>query len=801
MQQFHEPIRQSAAHLYISAIPLLPSSVLFKTYANTLHDIPKLISGAVTPAAVISLQGETAFSPDRCRFIIANSNNTLSIWNVGHCSPIGKPLVGHDKPISRIQFSDDGTKFCSLDSGGRVLMWDAIAYQAIGAPLQHSNTYGRIFEIDFVDDSVVGFAGDERHWFGARSVAASSDRVCCWEIATGNLVASYELGIDEFVHVQGAFLVWTAEVKHVTKIVNAITGEDVTYKYTHGQVIQSLEVSPDKMSMACRYDDYVIRISDVHSGNIVGDPIMFDFDCMSFSANGRRLVVARTRDVAIYDVETGKLLYGPLEWAYDESYIKPAGVELSRDETRLVVWTRDGSFRVLDVQCAKVIAPVTRGNLWDCNWCAMSFDGTSIVRYDGWEVTVFDVNLLPAPHCGDDHIISITSSPTGEQLLFTFSNNNLWLSDANANMDVSFSFLLDGARPPAAFSIDGSTVVSAACTDHTLLLWNSKNGEKTGKPLQGHHSTVTAVAFSPGCRLISASAGGTIFIWDVSSGVGDLLQAQISFDVIQLISLSRDESRIICTSESGVIQTLDAKTGVAISSPSVHDDWHWAAFSPDGNRITSLSKGGRWRSIDGWMGRIIEDSILRHTQGIQEAAFSPNRMHFISACTSDTIDFSDVIPSSPSDALLPGGCSNTTKSMAFSPDGTWMVSLHRFDVEHHTIRMWDSESGMLIREVVESGDVWQALVAISHSGSRVLTYSDGSFEVRDASLREIASYSQKRSLAERPESVAFSEDDSQMIYTLKSSGTVETWDIESGIMISCSVDADLEPGGSETFVY
>jgi hypothetical protein len=228
---------------------------------------------------------------------------------------------------------------------------------------------------------VVGFAGEQDNYycFRNRLEAALSDRVCCWEIATGNLVASYEPGIDEFIHFQGAFSVWTADagVKHVTKVVNAITGEDITYKCTHGQAIWQLKVLPDNMSLACQYDDYVIRISDVHSGNIIGNPIMFDFGCMSFSANSRRLIVARTRDVAIYNVETGKLLCGPLEWAYNESYIEPARVELSCDETHLVVWTRHGSFRVLDVQCEKVIATVTLGNLWNCNWCAMSFDGRS----------------------------------------------------------------------------------------------------------------------------------------------------------------------------------------------------------------------------------------------------------------------------------------------------------------------------------------------------------------------------------------------------------------------------------------
>jgi WD40 repeat protein len=437
MQQFHEPIRQSAAHLYISAIPFtLPSSVLFKAYNHILQDIPKLISGAVTPSAVITLQGETAFSPDRRRFVIANSNNTLSIWDVEHCSPIGEPLVGHDKYIYKIQFSGDGMKFSSLDYGGCVLVWDAITYKAIGAPFQQPNTYDRIFKIGFVGNSMLGLAGNPRRG------------LCHWEIATGNLVSSYEVGMDGFMHFQGAFLVWMG-AGHVTKIVNAITGEDVTNKYTHGQVILQLKVSLDNTSLACRYDDNVIRMSNVHSGNIIGNPIMFDSDCMSFSINSRRLIVARAQDIAIYDVETGRLLHGPLEWAYDESYQpkpKPRGVELSCDETRLVVWTSDGDFYVLDGQCAKVIATSTPGKSGYCDWCAISFDGTSVLRCSDQGVTVFDVNLLPAPHYGVNRIASITPSPTGQQLLFAFSNDKLRLSDANANMDVSSSFLLDGAR-------------------------------------------------------------------------------------------------------------------------------------------------------------------------------------------------------------------------------------------------------------------------------------------------------------------------------------------------------------------
>jgi hypothetical protein len=96
--------------------------------------------------------------------------------------------------------------------------------------------------------------------------------------------------------------------------------------------------------------------------------------------------------------------------------------------------------------------------------------------------------------------------------------------------------------------------------------------------------------------------------------------------------------------------------------------------------------------MDGWTGRIIDNAILRYTQGITEVAFSPSKTHFISACKSDTIGFSDVIPSSPEDTPSPGGYSNITKSMAFSPDGMWMVSLHPFgDSVVNSINCFDKQ--------------------------------------------------------------------------------------------------------------
>src|ERR1700733_8015104 len=83
MQQFLEPIRRNAAHIYISAIPLTsPTSLLYKTYAHTLQNIPRLISGALTHPTSTVLQDVMAISLDRSRFVRAHDDNTLWVWDV-----------------------------------------------------------------------------------------------------------------------------------------------------------------------------------------------------------------------------------------------------------------------------------------------------------------------------------------------------------------------------------------------------------------------------------------------------------------------------------------------------------------------------------------------------------------------------------------------------------------------------------------------------------------------------------------------------------------------------------------------
>jgi hypothetical protein len=57
MQRFRVPIQQSAAHVYVSALPFMsPHTILFNTYFPKLKNIPKLIYGGTTSASSVVLR-------------------------------------------------------------------------------------------------------------------------------------------------------------------------------------------------------------------------------------------------------------------------------------------------------------------------------------------------------------------------------------------------------------------------------------------------------------------------------------------------------------------------------------------------------------------------------------------------------------------------------------------------------------------------------------------------------------------------------------------------------------------------
>ncbi|KIM86175.1 hypothetical protein PILCRDRAFT_5220 [Piloderma croceum F 1598] len=781
MHRFHEPIRRASAHVYYSAIPLTPpSSMVFEVYAPKLKNIPKLISGDVLSATSkdIRLPSSTvSFSLDRSWVACADPHGGAEIRDVATGVLIHGPLSGLDEDFASIDFSHNGTRFCASNASC-VVVWDATTYEIMGAPIQLTSP------------------GNVRLWEDTVIVLSWGDnQVSIWEIETGTLVVDYKITVDHeyayAVDLQGTYLVVPTPEQTIS-IIYATTGDDITKKYAHGRIIKEAMFSPDNTRVFCLYhDDSHVTILDVHSGSIIGDSIDVDRDHFSkfrvaFSPKGKRFVAVKGKSATIYNVDTGKLMHGPFEREH-----KLEGADLSIEETRLLIWEERRIFEVLDVPSGNVIATGNRRGD-----CLLSRHGDHVITYSRYPdrdtaITIFDVNSLSNDSDGT-RLACVTPSPTGHQLLFTYSDNTLRLK-----VDISSTkpVVLEGARSPAAFSPEGSVIVTAY-SDHALQLWGTKDTKAIGKSLVGHRKRITAIAFSPtGSRLISASDDYTIRIWSSTSEGGELLRLQAYTD-IQLISMSSDESRIICVSRDNIVQTLNANTGIAISQPSRPRWTQWAEFSSGGSEIIWISTDGQSRSTECQTGRITEHAPASSAQRITEVVFSPDKIHFISISNHDLIDFSDGTNSCESSSTS----SLAVQTLTFSSDGRWLMSVILEDENDfeddswYRACMWDSRSGQLVWEdLLSFGRI--PSVAISPSGNMAVIWNDSVCNVRDTLLGTIISRWDTQSV---PESVAFSQDEKHIICILDASGTSEKWDIESSALLDSSegTDAALEPASA-----
>ncbi|MEM9768092.1 MAG: hypothetical protein AAF892_09460, partial [Cyanobacteria bacterium P01_D01_bin.71] len=332
-----------------------------------------------------------------------------------------------------------------------------------------------------------------------------------------------------------------------------------------------------------------------------------------------------------------------------------------------------------------------------------------------------------------------------------------------------------------SFSPDGKTIASAG-SDGTMKLWNSDGAELY--TFEGHDGGVNGISFSPdGTLIASASDDGTVKLWNRQ---GEELRTLAGHDDwIWDVSFSPDGQAIASASEDSSIK-LWSEDGVELHTFEGHSAGvNSVSFSPDGETIASASEDG---TIKLWNYQGQEIATLEgHLRGVWSVSFSPNGETIASASEDGTVKLWNY--QGQETATLEGHRAGVL-SVSFSPDGKTVVSTGEDDL----IKLWNLEGRELQtleghRNIVES-------VSFSPDGKTIASASgDGAIKLWSPGGTGL------QTLEVSPDgvnAVSFSPD-GKTIASVSENGMLELWSRSGKKLQSIELTDFLVGGSSVTF--
>jgi WD40 repeat protein len=316
-------------------------------------------------------------------------------------------------------------------------------------------------------------------------------------------------------------------------------------------------------------------------------------------------------------------------------------------------------------------------------------------------------------------IYSVAYSPDGSWLASACGGSQVRVWDATTGK--RYRDLPPTPLPMAvAFSPDARRLASG--WQETVKVWDIATGQLL-RTLTGHTSGVTSVAFSPdGCRVTSSSVGGVIKVWhwdamsdeeprtlkdhSWQSGQEPLTLKGHTGSVSQ-VTFSPDGMQLASASADGTIKVWDAR-----NDPEARTfEGVLLTFSPDGKWLASMVWNGPFKLWDTTTGQEVH-TLAGHTGEDHGLAFSPNGAWLATGGVDGKVKLWDI---ASGQLLRPfDGHKGAVIGVAFSPDGKWLAS----GGEDTKVKLWDVATGLLLRNLTgHQRHVFD--VAFSRDGTRL----------------------------------------------------------------------------------
>jgi WD40 repeat protein len=287
----------------------------------------------------------------------------------------------------------------------------------------------------------------------------------------------------------------------------------------------------------------------------------------------------------------------------------------------------------------------------------------------------------------EDQVTGVAFSPDGKLVASSSRDSTIKMWDAATGGEVH-TLKNDPLSPvrtghkgyvaDVAFSPDGQYLASAGSSsiDNNVIVWNATTGRI--RYTHGRKHGFTSIAFSSDGKSLAAADYTSVRIWDNSRDSSSGAHREVLvLDAEQPLSVafSPDGKWLASAGRDKKLRVWNAVTGEERFTAEHTDALFHVLFSPDGKRLLTTSGPGVnvWDATTGRM--------LFAMNGIRGAAISPNGK-LLAGGQGNLVKLWDA--ASGEEVISLKGHGNTIRSVAFSPDGTRLVSGSR----DRTIRIW-----------------------------------------------------------------------------------------------------------------
>ena len=554
---------------------------------------------------------DVVFSPDGTLLASASDDKKILLWDVASWT-IRHTLEGHSSHVTGIDFSPDGQQLVSVSYDKNIILWETQSGKKLQTLRGGQLKVGAIIKAHTDSLTDVAFSPD-----GKRIATSGRDKsVCIWDATAGNLLAN-------------------------------LSGQEA--------VPTAVAISPDGLHVAIASKPSCIL--DIATGNVEVsfDSVNIGMDVsVDYSPDGRWLLKAGGSSLAMFDAATGKK-----HWLISSNSMLRNAV-FSPNGEQIAATTVDGSVHLWNIDARQKLATF-EGHDTDAVAVAFSPDGQRLASCskDGsikiWDATNQDATPVSMLFGGS--VQDIDFSPKERLLAYVhYRQTGLW------NLKTKAEAIPIEASYRIAFSPDGRRLASQS--GRNVISWDVRTPTDVIK--FNPPDSVRAIDFSPNGQLLAAGSWNTdqVHIWDTNT-TEEIWTIKSELSQIYAIAFSPDSQRLAVAGYSpDVVNVWGLEERKKLLTLKGHfDRLYDVEFSADGQRIASVDADGVLKLWDAKSGQEIR--TIRKQYG-NALAFSPDGRRLVSG-GKNTLTIFDATTGDEMLTLV--GAPHNLQAMAFSADG------------------------------------------------------------------------------------------------------------------------------------